>query len=136
MINERLKLAMMERNITQKELAAATGFAKSGISQYISGKARPSPKACAKLAAVLEVDPEYFTDPKPVTAEPMDAIPVSALKNISIKDAAEMMGKSEQFVRVALQRGKAPFGFATQMSGKSYHYHISPKKFYEYMGVV
>lgn len=52
---------------------------------------------------------------------------------ITIKEAAKIMGKSEQFVRVGLQRNKLPFGVAYKMSTK-YSYYISPKKFYEYVG--
>lgn len=54
--------------------------------------------------------------------------------NIKIKLAAQLMGKSEQFVRVGLQRGLLPFGIAVKMSSM-WTYHISPQKFYEYMGM-
>lgn len=52
---------------------------------------------------------------------------------ISIKEAAEIMGKSQQFIRVGLQRGLLPFGTAIKMSSK-WTYYISPKQFYEYVG--
>lgn len=54
-------------------------------------------------------------------------------QNISIKEAAEIMGKSQQFLRVGLQRGILPFGTAIKMSSK-WTYYISPKQFYEYVG--
>jgi hypothetical protein len=54
-------------------------------------------------------------------------------QNISIKEAAEIMGKCQQFVRVGLQRGLLPFGTAVKLSS-IWTYHISPKKFYEYVG--
>lgn len=54
--------------------------------------------------------------------------------NIKIKLAAQLMGKSEQFVRIGLQRGLLPFGTAVKMSSM-WTYHISPQKFYEYMGI-
>lgn len=54
-------------------------------------------------------------------------------KCISIKQAAEMMGKSKQFVRIGLQRGLLPFGTAVKMSSK-WTYYISPQKFFEYVG--
>lgn len=56
-------------------------------------------------------------------------------QNISIKEAAEIMGKSQQFVRVGLQRGILPFGTAVKLSSM-WTYHISPKKFYEYIGEI
>jgi hypothetical protein len=52
---------------------------------------------------------------------------------ISIKEAAEIMGKSQQFIRVGLQRGLLPFGTAIKMSSK-WTYYISPKQFNEYVG--
>jgi hypothetical protein len=52
---------------------------------------------------------------------------------MKIKEAAELMGKSQQFVRIGLQRGLLPFGTAVKMSSK-WTYYISPKKFYEYVG--
>ena len=54
---------------------------------------------------------------------------------ITIKEAAKILGKSEQFIRVGLQRGLLPFGVAYKMSSK-YSYYISPKKFYEYVGYI
>ncbi|WHH60405.1 hypothetical protein [Petroclostridium sp. X23] len=55
-------------------------------------------------------------------------------QNIPIKEAAEIMGKSQQFVRLGLQRGELPFGKAIKMSSL-WTYHISPKLFYEYLGI-
>lgn len=55
------------------------------------------------------------------------------VENVSVKQAAEIMGKSQQFIRVDLQRGLLPFGIAVKMSSK-WTYYISPKKFYEYVG--
>lgn len=54
-------------------------------------------------------------------------------KSISVKEAAKIMGKSEQFVRIGLQRGLLPFGQAIKMSS-IYTYYISPKLFEEYVG--
>lgn len=55
-------------------------------------------------------------------------------KNITIKEAAEMMGKSQQFIRIGLQKGIFPFGHAVKMSTK-WTYYISPHLFYEYIGI-
>lgn len=56
--------------------------------------------------------------------------------NITIQQAARMMNKSEQFVRIGIQRNLLPFGVAIKLEGKNkYSYHISPNKFYEYMGI-
>lgn len=54
--------------------------------------------------------------------------------NISIKEAAKIMNKSEMFIRIGLQQGKLPIGVAVKTSSK-YTYHISPKLLEEYIGV-
>lgn len=55
------------------------------------------------------------------------------VQNVKVSDAARLLGKSEQFVRVGLQRGILPIGTAVQMSSK-WTYHISPKLLEEYVG--
>ena len=54
-------------------------------------------------------------------------------KNISVKEVAEIMGKSQQFVRIGLQRGLLPIGTAIKLSSM-WTYHISPKLFHNYIG--
>jgi len=56
------------------------------------------------------------------------------IENVSIKEASERLGKSQQFVRVALQNGTAPFGMAVKMKGSRYSYHISRHSFEKYLG--
>ncbi|MBQ8299482.1 MAG: hypothetical protein IJX99_06435 [Clostridia bacterium] len=56
--------------------------------------------------------------------------------NVSIQRAAELMGKSQQYIRICLQRGSLPIGNAERMPGKSkFNYYISPKLFSEYTGI-
>ena len=54
---------------------------------------------------------------------------------ISVKQAAKILGKSEPFVRIGLQRGLLPIGTAIKMSSV-YTYHISPKLLKDYIGEV
>lgn len=57
------------------------------------------------------------------------------MKNrMSVSKVAELMGVSEQFIRIGLQRDVFPFGYAVKMSGK-WTYYISPKKFEECTGI-
>ena len=53
--------------------------------------------------------------------------------NISVKEAARILGVSQQFIRIGLQREKLPIGTAVKMSSR-WTYHISPKLLEEYMG--
>lgn len=55
------------------------------------------------------------------------------MKNrVTVKDAAQRMGVSEQFVRIGLQRGLLPIGCAVQMSSK-WTYFISATKLENYL---
>lgn len=53
--------------------------------------------------------------------------------NVSVAEAAKLMGVSQQFVRVGLQKGVLPFGCAVKMSSE-YTYYISPAKLLDYIG--
>ena len=127
-----LKAAMEERRVSQSELSALTGIGKSSISQYLSGKNIPKDAVKQKLAEALETSVDFLDD-KNVSPDVNSA--GEALKNVPVEQAAKMLGKSKQFVRVALQRGIAPFGFAVKVSGDKWSYHISPRKLNEYLGV-
>lgn len=122
-----LKKAMMERDMSQTELSALTGIGKSSISQYASGKNLPKGKAIAKMAEALDCSVEFLLDETGVVSN------LEGLKNVPVEEAAALLGKSKQFVRVALQRGIAPFGFAVKVSGDKFSYHISPKRLAEYI---
>ena len=52
---------------------------------------------------------------------------------MTAKEAVRLLGKSEQFIRIGLQRGILPFGYAVKMSSK-WTYHISDYKISEYIG--
>ena len=54
--------------------------------------------------------------------------------NMSVKECAELLDKSAQWVRVGLQRGKLPFGHAVKLSSR-WTYHVSRHKVYEYLGI-
>lgn len=54
---------------------------------------------------------------------------------MKVEDCAKLLGKSQQFVRIGLQRGILPFGYAIKMSSR-WTYHISEAKVYEYLGKV
>lgn len=123
-----LKQAMRERQMSQAELAMQIGKGKSSVSQYISGKNIPKTDVQERIAEVLECTVESLNSEEEF-ADHID----DGMKNISITQCAKMLGKSEQFVRIALQNGTAPFGFAVK-NKTVYSYHISPKKLAEYIG--
>lgn len=124
----RLKQAMVEREMSQAELAAKIGKGKSSVSQYLSGKNTPKDDVQHQIAEVLDCTVEWLNE-----EVPSDDKTSYGLHNISVAEAAKRLGKGEEFVRVALQTGTAPFGFAA-MNKTRWSYHISPKKLAEYIG--
>lgn len=57
------------------------------------------------------------------------------MKNrLSVSKTAGLMNVSEQFIRVGLQKGVFPWGYAVKMSTQ-WTYFISPQKFMEYTGI-
>lgn len=57
------------------------------------------------------------------------------LKNrMTVQETAMLMNVSPQFVRIGLQKGLFPWGYAVRMSTK-WTYYISPQKFKEHTGI-
>lgn len=124
----RLKQVMEEKQMTQSELAAKIGKGKSSISQYLSGKNIPKEDVQRKIAEVLGCSVIELNNP----LVKIDKDNLTNQKNVSVAECARRLGKSEQFVRIALQMGAVPFGFAVK-NKTMYSYHISPKKLNEYI---
>lgn len=109
------------------ELANGIGKNKSSISQYLSGKHIPQDKVKEQIAEFLgctveDLDKEVEQD-----------LNINTCNNVPIWKAAMLLHKSEEFIRISLQMGTAPFGFASKKKSK-WSYHISPKKLKEYIG--
>lgn len=127
---ERLKNAVEKADMNQAELSLQAGASKAAISQYLSGKNTPGPDRIKALADATGVSFDYLMG---YGAAPEVVKP--SIKKISVKEAARCMGKSDQFVRIGLQRGLLPFGNAVPGSGNNWNYYINPTKFRDYVGV-
>ena len=54
---------------------------------------------------------------------------------VTVAEVEKRLGKSQQYIRVCLQKGLLPFGVACKMPHSStYSYVIFPAKFKEYVG--
>lgn len=53
---------------------------------------------------------------------------------VKVKEAADILGTSQEYIRLGLQKGVLPIGTAVKMSSV-WTYHISPKLLEDYSGV-
>ena len=60
-------------------------------------------------------------------------ISLKEIKNIPVKVVAEILGVSQQFIRVGLQQKTLPIGSAVKISSK-WSYHISYELLKNYIG--
>ena len=123
---ERLKYAMTQANLTQRQLAQATGASPAAVSQYLSGKNTPNADRMKVLAEALGTSVAVLMGE--------EAPVVLPIGKITCDLAAQCMGKSHHFVRVGLQQGILPFGNAVPGTGNRWDYYINPAKFREYVG--
>lgn len=61
-------------------------------------------------------------------------VSLETMSSIPIKTAAEIIGKSPQFVRVGLQQKSLPIGSAVKMSNE-WTYHVSYELLKKYIGI-
>lgn len=125
---ERLKDAMKQVNMNQSELAALTGASKAAISQYLSGRNTPG---IDRIKAISDATGASFDYLMGYGTAPVAEPPI---RKVSVKEAARCMGKSDQFIRVGLQRGFLSFGAAVPGTGERWNYYINPAKFRDYVG--
>ncbi len=55
--------------------------------------------------------------------------------SMTVQEAAKLMGKSQDFIRIGLQREILPFGYAVKTGKQRYSYFISREKFIESTGI-
>lgn len=128
--SKRLKYAMDLAGLKQVGLAEKSGAPRSAISQYLSGRNVPGPERMRALAEATGVSFGFLTGEE----KPPSGTAPSLVKKISTAAAARCLGKSNQFVRVGLQRGSLPFGSAVPGTGDKFNYYISPARFRDYVG--
>lgn len=129
-----IKAKMKEKGINQRQLADMCGLSNASISMALSRKGKMSKKTLCLISDALDTTTEELLGALNEDKQALQTSNDGEMKNLPIADAAKLLGKSEQFVRCALQSGNAPFGFAAKITGNKYSYHISPKKFKEYIG--
>lgn len=129
--SEKLKKAMDDLGINQSKVVALTGKSKSSISQYLSDKHIPSVEAQKEIAVSLGLPFDYFED----GADFKITYRNNPINRISPKEAAKFLGMNHNTVRLGLQQGVFPWGYAIRTSENRWVYFINAKRFAEIEGI-
>lgn len=118
MFKDELKKVMEENNLNVTkavEFLATKGIrtSKASVSQWMSGKAEPTPKKQEVILSAFGVPNKHF-----------DSV------RISVEDTARVLGLSPQIIRNGLEDKTFPWGYAIRGTGESFVYFINRKKLY------
>ena len=126
---DKLKKLMKDLGISQSKVSQLTGYGKSSVSQWVSGKNEPSAEKKKEIALALGVPKNYFDE-----FEAGATLQNNPVFNLPIHVAARLMGKSKGFVQDGLKDERFPWGYAVKMSTK-WSYWINSKRFSEIEGI-
>ena len=133
---EKLKKAMQELGLNQRQVVTLTGKSKGSVSQYLSGKQIPSPDAQSAMAVSLGLDADYFTkDDERLVILPASEVRDGKIPRLLPEVAATYLGMDKATVRKGLQQGVCPWGYAVQTSEHRWAYFINARRFAEVEGI-
>lgn len=106
---EKLKKFMDEGNLSQTYVSGVTGRSKATVSNWLNGKQIPSETVKQDIAVSLGLPGDYFMDDR------------TQFRRITVEQTAKILGVSKDTVRLGLQQGVFPWGYAIQTeSGWTY----------------
>ena len=123
--SERLKYAMTQANLTQRQLAQATGASPAAVSQYLSGKNTPNADRMKVLADATGVSVNFLMG----FENAPDQVAVKGLSDVKITfvKACRCLQKSEDSVRKLMVAG-CEFGRALPGTGGKLNQPLDPRK--------
>ena len=133
---EKLKKAMQELNLNQRQVVTMTGKSKGSVSQYLSGKQIPSEDVQSAIATSLGLASDYFTGmDQELQVMPQLEIRDGVIPRLDVTKAAKLMGMNHNTVRKGLQQGVFTWGYAVHTSDNRWSYFINAKRFAEVEGI-
>lgn len=134
--SEKLKTAMQELHLNQRQVCGMTGKSKGSVSQYLSGKQIPSEDVQRDIAVSLGLDQDYFTkDNSQTVVLPTKEVRNGVIPRLDVEKAAKLLQMNHNTVRKGLQQGVFPWGYAIKTSENRWCYFINAKRFAEIEGV-
>lgn len=136
MFSEKLKKAMQELHLNQRQVCGMTGKSKGSVSQYLSGKQIPSEDVQRDIAVSLGLDQDYFKkDDSQTVVLPTKEVRNGVIPRLDVEKAAKLLQMNHNTVRKGLQQGVFPWGYAVKTSEHRWSYFINAKRFAEIEGV-
>ena len=119
--SEKLKQAMQELHLNQRQVCGMTGKSKGSVSQYLSGKQIPSDDVQSAIAVALGLESDYFSK----SDEQVVVLPTAELRNgviprLDVEKAAKLLQMNHNTVRKGLQQGVFPWGYGIHTSDKGH----------------
>lgn len=134
--SEKLKKAMQELQLNQRQVCGMTGKSKGSVSQYLSGKQIPSEEVQCDIAVSLGLDQDYFTkDDSQTVVLPTKEVRNGVIPRLDVEKAAKLLQMNHNTVRKGLQQGVFPWGYAIKTSENRWCYFINANRFAEVEGV-
>lgn len=135
--SEKLKKAMWDLNLNQKQVCDMTGKSKGSVSQYLSAKQVPPEDVQSDIAVSLGLDPGYFAKGDgTVGVMPKKPLAGMKIRKLLPEEAASLMGLDKDTVRKGLQQRVFPWGYAVRTSEGRWTYFINAERFAEIEGIV
>lgn len=125
---EQFNEALKTKGVTIKDLAAATGISLPTLYSYSKGTTKPSDDRRRILCENLGL-------PLPPRLRKRTAAPEPAVRRMKTKDAAALLGLSDQTVRVGLQQGVFPWGYAIKTGKSRWTYFINADQLAQTEGI-
>ena len=133
--SEKLKTAMQELHLNQRQVCGMTGKSKGSVSQYLLGKQIPSEDVQRDIAVSLGLDQDYFTkDNSQTVVLPTKEVRNGVIPRLDMEKAAKLLQMNHNTVRKGLQQGVFPWGYAIKTSENRWCYFINAKRFAEIEG--
>ena len=132
-----LSRLLTEKGLEQKALAAGIGVSKVSVSNYVNGKATPSAAIQKRIAeflgcTVADLNQGYDNTKGKISLKNWQELLPEDMLKVPVPLCAKIIGTGEQFLRMALRQGTAPFGFAAETSPNHWEFHISRKQLIKY----
>ena len=134
--SEKLKQAMQELHLNQRQVCGMTGKSKGSVSQYLSGKQVPNVEVQSSIATALGLEADYFERmDDQITILPSSEVRNGIIPKLLPEVAAKYLGMYKGTVRRGLQQGVFPWGYAVRTSENRWAYFINARRFAEIEGV-